>query len=130
MERVSGLLGHGSIRVTERHYSPWVRARQEQLEADVIGSWEQSLSERVTQWVVSREGDPYLGRALIDGLSGFGVSVPVTVPRRRSMNEVHIWKSSKTPAVENNESIRRWRLSGSFLHARYNPKSCMPVIKQ
>jgi integrase/recombinase XerD len=35
MERVSILLGHTSIRVTEKHYSPWVRARQEQLEAGV-----------------------------------------------------------------------------------------------
>jgi integrase/recombinase XerD len=35
MERVSILLGHTSIRVTEKHYSPWVRARQEQLEVDV-----------------------------------------------------------------------------------------------
>ena len=39
MERVSVLLGHSSIKVTERYYSPWVRARQEQLEADVRGSW-------------------------------------------------------------------------------------------
>jgi integrase len=35
LERVSVLLGHRSIKVTERHYAPWVRARQEQLEADV-----------------------------------------------------------------------------------------------
>jgi site-specific recombinase XerD len=35
MERVSVLLGHSRIKVTEKHYSPWVRARQEQLEADV-----------------------------------------------------------------------------------------------
>jgi hypothetical protein len=34
------LLGHSSIKVTERHYSPWVRARQEQLEADVRRTWE------------------------------------------------------------------------------------------
>ena len=39
MERVSVLLGHTSIRVTERHYAPWVRARQEQLEADVSRVW-------------------------------------------------------------------------------------------
>ena len=39
MERVSALLGHQSMRVTERHYAPWVRARQEQLEADVRRSW-------------------------------------------------------------------------------------------
>lgn len=36
LENVSVLLGHSSIRITEKHYSPWVRARQEQLEADVI----------------------------------------------------------------------------------------------
>jgi integrase/recombinase XerD len=41
MERVSISLGHSSIKVTERHYSPWVRARQEQLEADVRRTWPQ-----------------------------------------------------------------------------------------
>jgi len=35
LSHVSILLGHSSVRVTERHYSPWVKARQEQLEADV-----------------------------------------------------------------------------------------------
>ncbi|MGH9727130.1 MAG: tyrosine-type recombinase/integrase [Candidatus Acidiferrales bacterium] len=39
LERVSILLGHSSIRVTEKHYSPWIRARQEQAEADVRSSW-------------------------------------------------------------------------------------------
>jgi len=39
MERVSVLLGHSSLRVTERHYSPWVRARQKQLEEDVRRTW-------------------------------------------------------------------------------------------
>ena len=39
LERVSVLLGHSSIKVTEKHYAPWVRARQEQLEADVRQSW-------------------------------------------------------------------------------------------
>ena len=27
LERVSILLGHGSVKVTEKHYLPWVRAR-------------------------------------------------------------------------------------------------------
>jgi|HubBroStandDraft_6_1064221.scaffolds.fasta_scaffold488087_2 hypothetical protein len=27
---------HTSIRVTERHYNPWVRSRQERLEAELI----------------------------------------------------------------------------------------------
>jgi len=39
IERVSMLLGHSSIKTTEKHYNPWIRARQEQLEADVRGSW-------------------------------------------------------------------------------------------
>ena len=40
IERVSVLLGHRSVRITEKHYSPWVRARQEQLEADLVKTWE------------------------------------------------------------------------------------------
>jgi integrase/recombinase XerD len=40
MERVSVLLGYRSMRITEKHYSPWVRARQEQLEADLVRTWE------------------------------------------------------------------------------------------
>jgi integrase/recombinase XerD len=39
IERVSILLGHSSVRVTEKHYNPWNRARQEQAEADVARSW-------------------------------------------------------------------------------------------
>jgi len=41
MERVSILLGPRSIRITEKHYAPWVRARQEQAEADVRRAWAQ-----------------------------------------------------------------------------------------
>ncbi len=39
MERVSVLLGHSSVRITERHYAPWVHARQAQLEADLERVW-------------------------------------------------------------------------------------------
>jgi integrase len=39
IERVSVLLGHQSVRITEKHYSPWVRSRQEQPEADVRNAW-------------------------------------------------------------------------------------------
>ena len=39
IERVSILLGHSSVRITEKHYSPWVRSRQEQLKADVKRAW-------------------------------------------------------------------------------------------
>lgn len=40
IDQVSALLGHSSIKVTERHYAPWVKARQDQMEANVIKSWE------------------------------------------------------------------------------------------
>jgi integrase len=39
IERVSMLLGHRRVKVTERHYAPWVRARQDQLESDVRRAW-------------------------------------------------------------------------------------------
>ena len=32
-------LGHQSVRITEKHYAPWVRSRQEQLEADLVNAW-------------------------------------------------------------------------------------------
>ena len=39
IEHVSVLLGHSSIRITEKQYAAWVRERQEQLGADVRHSW-------------------------------------------------------------------------------------------
>jgi integrase/recombinase XerD len=43
LEQVAVLLGHQSVRVTEKHYSPWVQARQEQLEAGVRRTFEVAL---------------------------------------------------------------------------------------
>jgi hypothetical protein len=37
---VSVLLGHSSIKVTKKHYAPWVKELQEQLEADVRDTWD------------------------------------------------------------------------------------------
>jgi integrase/recombinase XerD len=39
LSHVSILLGHASIKITERHYAPWVKARQKQLEEDVQRAW-------------------------------------------------------------------------------------------
>jgi hypothetical protein len=39
IERVSVLLGHSSVKITERHYAPWVQARQAQLESDMVRAW-------------------------------------------------------------------------------------------
>jgi integrase/recombinase XerD len=39
LEQVSTLLGHKSVKITEKHYAPWVKARQEQLAANVRKAW-------------------------------------------------------------------------------------------
>ena len=53
IERLSILLGHQSVKVTEKHYNPWVRSRQEQLEADLERAWGRDpiihLEAKVTQ---------------------------------------------------------------------------------
>jgi len=40
IENVAAFLGHASVRVTQKHYSAWVKARQERAEADVMASWQ------------------------------------------------------------------------------------------
>jgi hypothetical protein len=49
IERVSVLLGHQSVRITEKHYSPWAKSRQEQLEADLRKAWENDPLAQETQ---------------------------------------------------------------------------------
>ena len=39
IERVSVLLGNHGLRVTEKHYAPWVRSRQLLLESDLATAW-------------------------------------------------------------------------------------------
>lgn len=39
IDQVSILLGHSSVRITEKHYAPWVIARQQQLENSVRKAW-------------------------------------------------------------------------------------------
>jgi len=40
IENVSVLLGHSSVAVTNKHYAPWVKRRQEILEEQVKGIWQ------------------------------------------------------------------------------------------
>jgi len=61
MERVSIMLGHSSVKVTERHYSPWVQARQAQLEADVTRVWNKDpilLAETLRGDTATHDGRP------------------------------------------------------------------------
>ena len=39
MEEVSKLLGHESIKTTEKHYAKWVKGRQDRLDSLVVGTW-------------------------------------------------------------------------------------------
>jgi integrase/recombinase XerD len=39
LEEVSKLLGHESIKTTERHYAKWVKGRQDRLDNLVTGTW-------------------------------------------------------------------------------------------
>jgi integrase len=39
IENVSVLLGHSSVRITERHYKPWVKTLQKKLEDEVRKAW-------------------------------------------------------------------------------------------
>jgi len=39
IDQVSILLGHSSVKITERHYAPFVKARQLQLQASVRAAW-------------------------------------------------------------------------------------------
>ena len=39
IETVSMLLGHASVKVTEKHYKPWVKTLQDKLEADAMKGW-------------------------------------------------------------------------------------------
>jgi len=39
IDQVSVLLGHSWVKITEKSHAPWVKARQEQLEAAVMKAW-------------------------------------------------------------------------------------------
>lgn len=43
LEEVSKLLGHSSVKTTEKHYAPWVKARQDRLISLVTATWGRSV---------------------------------------------------------------------------------------
>jgi integrase/recombinase XerD len=38
------MLGHSSTKITEKHYSPWVKVRHDQLTSVVMATWKAGLS--------------------------------------------------------------------------------------
>jgi integrase len=65
LEEVSMILGHSSVKITERHYMPWVRARQTSLNESVMQSW-------IKQGIVKAPAGPRPKRAPV-------VPLPVVV---------------------------------------------------
>jgi len=67
MERVSVLLGHRSVRITEKHYAPWAESRQNQLEEDLRKAWKNDpIAQNTgytqgTRHVVQQEGPYFIG---------------------------------------------------------------------
>jgi integrase len=47
IDRVSLLLGHSSVKVTEKHYAPFVKERQQQLETYARMAWEDATGDAV-----------------------------------------------------------------------------------
>jgi integrase/recombinase XerD len=43
LESVSVLLGHTSIQITQKHYNPWVRSRQDKLDEVVLSATPQRI---------------------------------------------------------------------------------------
>ena len=65
IDQVSALLWRRSIKVTEKRYAPWVKARQDQMDASVIRSWEENPL-IVQQWQWPTKGTPEVhGKQLI-----------------------------------------------------------------
>jgi integrase/recombinase XerD len=44
LEEVSKLLGHKSIKTTEKSYAPWVKSRQDRADDLVVGTWKRKRS--------------------------------------------------------------------------------------
>ncbi len=61
LDQVSLLLGHSSTRVTEKHYAPFVKARQRQLEASARMAWQSDDKERTQPAARSTSTVPAVG---------------------------------------------------------------------
>lgn len=57
IDQVSLLLGHSSVKVTEKHYAPFMKARQEQLAHSARKAWEQR-EKQIIAAQVARKGSP------------------------------------------------------------------------
>jgi integrase len=69
IEQVSRLLGHKTVRTTERFYSAWVKERQRKLEAEVKQAWTKMDLPLAPVPTINRTSDsPELAGLAIDGM--------------------------------------------------------------
>jgi len=121
IERVSILLGHQSVRITEKHYAPWVKARQEQLEADIRRTWPDDKSRQEVQFGYTEEPAPVTQfRSRIKNGGGGGSRTPV---RKALRHEAYMLSSIPfvSPATLR-MSKKRSRLVRWFSPEPYGPK--------
>jgi hypothetical protein len=94
------LLLRYSVRITERHYNPWNKARQDQLEADLTRAWEQD------PLVLAHAGDAPLERP-----------------------KVHSGYTEKVVAISDSVSRRKTGArGGSRTHMRKNPRRILSAL--
>ena len=120
IERVSILLGQQSVRITEKHYAPWVRARQEQLEADVRRTWPQDKPPEEVQTGYTGEQNKIIPLDSVRKNGGGGGS---RTPVRKALRPEDYMLSSVqfvSPAALR-MSKKRYKLVRWF-----SPKSCGP----
>lgn len=68
-----------TVRITEKHYAPWVKARQEQLEADVRHTWD-TLERKRRVPAESTPCNSFEIKAKNGAEGGIGIQTPL-IPR-------------------------------------------------
>ena len=64
IDRVSLLLGHSSVKVTEKHYAPFVKERQQQLENYARMAWDETARPETPERPKQPKTAPFLVKTL------------------------------------------------------------------
>jgi integrase/recombinase XerD len=80
IDQVSVLLGHRSIKMTEKHYLPWVKARQRQLTASVRHAWFREVRQSPSRQQREAEDMQNISRPWTEKCRSFELHVCVSRP--------------------------------------------------
>ena len=75
IDRVSLLLGHSSVKVTEKHYAPFVKERQQQLENYAKMAWDETVT-HVPPPPRTKRSRPFLLKSRSEKAARISVSTP------------------------------------------------------